>query len=409
MHPSNGASTWQGVSTFTDCRGWEQKDANGDTDSIQKIMRLLIVTHPQTPFKFRFYQSQFRYLYLLAMGRTWQSISKYFYDFLLEGRYWWLRGPIVGYLALLLLVGLVWVYFHRHYVHHKLFPFRTLENKIAVDDIMIMDWTDHACDGELYLVDTVSGAIRQLTYDDFMDGRPVISKSENRVYFLSNKPIDGSRYPRGRHRLFYFDMPSLEIYSTEREFQHILKSEASKIEDYVISEDLMALVEDYDSTRLYLIDLKDKAIVGQWTVTNPVRLVNVEWGRVTTRYDGKTREYLVPRPTRCDTIYSTVDQNPEYHEGMNGLMQYFTQRLLSVITECTDGDKEFSAQMAISFTIDAHGNVIDAELSDHHLPEDCVLLLRNRLVGMTGWSPGYRDGRPVCARYGWKIRGVKWN
>src|SRR5690606_35025380 len=177
------------------------------------------------------------------MGRTRQSISKYLYDFLLEGRHWWRLGPIVGYLVLLILVGLFWAYVHRHYVLHKLSPFRSLENKIAVDDIMIEDWTNRACDGELYLVDTATGAIRQLTYDDFSDSRPAISKSENRVYFLSNRPIDGSQYLSGRHRLFYLDTLNGEIHSTEPEFRHIFKSEASKIQDYVISGDLMALVE----------------------------------------------------------------------------------------------------------------------------------------------------------------------
>jgi len=155
---------------------------------------------------------------------------------------------IFGLVSLCVILSPIWVYFERHSILQAIFPFRTLEDKIVLDGIDIIDWTDDGEIGELYLVDTISHGIRQLTNDAYRDIRPVVSLDEKRIYFLSDRPSDKyQKYGASNRRLFYFDIESQEIHSAYGEFQNTLRSQNSEIGDVTISEGRMAIVESHDS------------------------------------------------------------------------------------------------------------------------------------------------------------------
>ena len=198
----------------------------------------------------------------------------------------------IGLLVLFLLAVPVWIYFNRYYVLQRLFPFRSLENKVALDGIDILDWADDADSGEIYLIDTLRGVIRQLTYDSFIDERPAVSEVENRIYFLSYRPAKVNQdYPNRQRRLFYVDMANQQVFSADREFGSILQGTTSEIGHVSISNGRMALIEYYDSARLYLIDLDDKVLLNHWTVRAPVTIVSFNDKGIVTRQYGEIRNY----------------------------------------------------------------------------------------------------------------------
>lgn len=200
---------------------------------------------------------------------------------------------IVGLIGLSIIAAPFWVYYNRHAVLQKLFPFRTLENKIALDGVGILDWADDSDAGEIYLVDTVSLAIRQLTDAEYMDKRPAISTGEDRVYFLSYRPLDvDQNYLNSRRRIHYFDIERQQVYSAESEFQNVLHA-TSDVQDLSIFKDKMAIVEDYDLARLYVIDLSDKSLLNQWIVRPNTIVVSWQDGWMTTRQDGILEKYEI--------------------------------------------------------------------------------------------------------------------
>lgn len=200
---------------------------------------------------------------------------------------------VVGLIGLSIIAAPFWVYYDRYAVLQKLFPFRTLENKITLDGVKILDWADDSDAGEIYLVDTVSLAIRQLTDDEYMDKRPAISTGEDRVYFLSYRPLDVNQdHPNSRRRIHYFDMKRQQVYSAESEFQNVLRA-TSDIRDLSVFNDRMAIVEDYDSARFYVIDLSDKSLLNQWVVRQNTTVISWQDGWMTTRQNGVLEKYEI--------------------------------------------------------------------------------------------------------------------
>lgn len=200
----------------------------------------------------------------------------------------------LGLVALCVILAPIWIYFERHSILQTISPFRTLENKIVVDGIDIIDWTSDGDINEIYLIDTVSHAIRQLTDDTFRDRSPVISFEENRIYFLSNRPSGRDQeYADLNQGLYYFDIASQEIHSAYGEFGNILRSPNSEIRDITISEGRMAIVESYDSVRLYIVDLRDNRIIKQLNVHPNTIIVGWEDGSLSTKENGVLESYEV--------------------------------------------------------------------------------------------------------------------
>jgi Tol biopolymer transport system component len=90
-------------------------------------------------------------------------------------------------LIVVLILGSLWIYSNWYFNLNRLFPFNDLTNKIAIDGLDIIDFSDRSDNDEIYLVDTTSNAIRQLTNDNYRDELPNISFSNSRIYFVSNR------------------------------------------------------------------------------------------------------------------------------------------------------------------------------------------------------------------------------
>jgi hypothetical protein len=103
----------------------------------------------------------------------------------------------------------------------------------------------------------------------------------------------------------------------------------------------------------------------------------------------------------CETIYLVVDNQPAYEGGMSALFDYATKHLSEIIKQGQIDSNEPTAKLFMMLTIDANGNVIDAELSNHKLSKHYEGLLKEKLLNMTGWTPGTLNGHRVCSKFAW--------
>lgn len=110
----------------------------------------------------------------------------------------------------------------------------------------------------------------------------------------------------------------------------------------------------------------------------------------------------------CETVYETVDNSPAYDGGTNEIMKYSIKYLTPIISKYHAKDPELSGKLTMMLTIDTDGKVVDAVLSNHKLPKDCVDDIKKQLLTMTGWTPGSLNGQKVCSKIGWAIGGIKW-
>lgn len=110
----------------------------------------------------------------------------------------------------------------------------------------------------------------------------------------------------------------------------------------------------------------------------------------------------------CETVYQTVDKSPTYEKGMSALMDYSGKHLAAIISKYHERDEELTAKVIMLVTIDIDGKVVDAVLSNHKLPQDCVDEIRKQLLTMTGWTPGILNGEKVCSKFAWAIGCIKW-
>jgi hypothetical protein len=188
---------------------------------------------------------------------------------------------IIGLFGLAILLTPIWVYYNRHSILNKISPFSNLSNKIAVDSIHMLDWDDNPDDNEIFLVDTLSKAIRQITNDSFRDEKPTISITENRVYFLSNRSSDNSSLT-----IHYYDIKTKIFKNAYNEFKHILVSERADLKDIIVNKSKIAIVESYDSTRLYLVDLENKGLLSKWTVKPITVIIDINDKEIITKQNG---------------------------------------------------------------------------------------------------------------------------
>ena len=118
--------------------------------------------------------------------------------------------------------------------------------------------------------------------------------------------------------------------------------------------------------------------------------------------------YSCAQESRCDSIYTHIDESPAYVGGAAALMDYTGNRMAEVINGCEGANKEMSGKVLVIVTIDTNGKVVDVALSRHQLKKTCEEQLKAKLLTMTGWSPGKLNGQPVCCTYGIMISCIKW-
>jgi len=107
----------------------------------------------------------------------------------------------------------------------------------------------------------------------------------------------------------------------------------------------------------------------------------------------------------CDTVYSYVEEMPKYDKG---LMGYLTQELVPIIGDCIKRDIEIISSLSIILTIDSNGKVIDATFPKGNLTLLCKGDLKAKLLTMTGWTPGQKDGQPICCKFYLPINCLRW-
>lgn len=111
---------------------------------------------------------------------------------------------------------------------------------------------------------------------------------------------------------------------------------------------------------------------------------------------------------KCDTIFNYAEVMPKYINDLKGLSDYFLKELVPIIEGCIKRDKEIIESLQIKLTIDVNGKVIDAIFPKNNLNSQCKEELKKKLLTMTGWTPGRKDGRPVCCNFIWPINCIKW-
>ncbi len=110
----------------------------------------------------------------------------------------------------------------------------------------------------------------------------------------------------------------------------------------------------------------------------------------------------------CVTVYETVDNSPTYGGGTSEFMSYAIKYLTPIISKYHAKDPELTGKLTMILTIDTDGRVVDAVLSNHRLPKECVDEITKQLLTMTGWTPGSLNGQEVCSKIGLAIGGIKW-
>lgn len=110
----------------------------------------------------------------------------------------------------------------------------------------------------------------------------------------------------------------------------------------------------------------------------------------------------------CDTVYSYVEEMPKYDKDMKGLTGYLMQELVPIIGDCIQRDIELISSLSIILTIDSNGKVIDATFPKGNLTLLCEDDLKAKLLTMTGWTAGQKDGQPVCCTFYLPINCLRW-
>jgi hypothetical protein len=99
---------------------------------------------------------------------------------------------------------------------------------------------------------------------------------------------------------------------------------------------------------------------------------------------------------------------PQYKNELKGLSDYLTKELVPIISDCIKRDSDIIASLYIILTIDSNRKVIDATFPRHNLTSLCNENLKKKLLTMSGWTAGQKDGRPVCSKFSWPISCLKW-
>jgi len=110
----------------------------------------------------------------------------------------------------------------------------------------------------------------------------------------------------------------------------------------------------------------------------------------------------------CDSIYDFVEIMPHYDKGADGLMEYLKTDLAPVLSTCFQRDSILTASIHVTLAINEQGKVIDVDFLRIQATEKCQEELRQKMMDMSGWTPGKQWGLPVCCNYSWPIRCINW-
>lgn len=110
----------------------------------------------------------------------------------------------------------------------------------------------------------------------------------------------------------------------------------------------------------------------------------------------------------CDTIYDFAESLPQYQNDGKGLMDYLMTDLAPILSDSYTRDNIITASIYLILTIDKKGKVIDVEFKKIHATEKCKEKLKEKLLTMTGWTPGKQGNKAVCSKYKWAIRCINW-
>lgn len=90
----------------------------------------------------------------------------------------------------MLILSPIWIINNWYSLLNRFFPFDNLTHKVAVDGVDIIDYSDKDFDiDEIFLVDTLTNEIRQVTDDNFINENPFI---DNGLVFFKSKRYDVS-------------------------------------------------------------------------------------------------------------------------------------------------------------------------------------------------------------------------
>jgi len=185
-----------------------------------------------------------------------------------------------------------WLLYKNWYsILNSVAPFTTLDNKVAVDGVDIADYSERAEIDEIYIVDTLTGAIRQLTADSFQDSYPNISSQDRRIYFLSNRLVTDDRpHDSANKSLFYYDLSDQTIRLGNPLIDKILADSSGQITQLMIKDNLIAIAECFDGSNLMKLgDLGSNQLLGTYSVANNSLIVNIQDGRILVRENGQVR------------------------------------------------------------------------------------------------------------------------
>ncbi|MEZ4911206.1 MAG: hypothetical protein R2774_10135 [Saprospiraceae bacterium] len=110
----------------------------------------------------------------------------------------------------------------------------------------------------------------------------------------------------------------------------------------------------------------------------------------------------------CDTIYDFAETLPKYENDIKGLMDYLMADLAPILSDCYKRDDILTASIYLTLTIDKEGKVIDVEFKRIQASEKCKEELKEKLLTMTGWTPGKQGDLAICCKYQWPISCVNW-
>lgn len=99
---------------------------------------------------------------------------------------------------------------------------------------------------------------------------------------------------------------------------------------------------------------------------------------------------------------------PGFKDGIPGLMKYLN-RLIPVINENTKNKDNLPFSLRMILTIDTTSKVIDVEFLDSRMEDQCKSKLRETLLKMEGWKAAESNGKPVVAKFPWRVSCILWN
>jgi hypothetical protein len=112
---------------------------------------------------------------------------------------------------------------------------------------------------------------------------------------------------------------------------------------------------------------------------------------------------------KCDTIYDYVEQMPKFGNDIPDIIKYMRKEVIPIISNCMETDSTLITNLYIILTINKNGQVTDAEFPRPALTDKCKSKLKSKLLTMTGWQPGKKDGKNVCIRISLPINCIRWN